>query len=92
MGSWPSAVHSFCIPSRVIRIGSKEHPAIERKLSEFVNRHGMRQARYRGRAKVLWQALMTGLVVNLKRMVRLLAAAPPPFSGGTVRAEAVGLS
>jgi IS5 family transposase len=72
----------------------KEHPAIERKLSEFINRHGMRHARYRGQLKVLWQALSTALVVNLKRIVRLLVAAPaaPPLSAGIVRAAAVGLT
>ena len=72
----------------------KEHPAIERKLSEFVNRHGMRHARYRGRGKVRWQALLTGLVVNLKRIVRLVGAAlaGPALPAGTLRAEVAGLS
>jgi hypothetical protein len=64
----------------------KEHPAIERKLSELVNRHDMRHARYRGRAKVLIQGLLTGFVVNLKRMVRLLF--PPPKAA--VSQEAAG--
>jgi IS5 family transposase len=65
----------------------KEHPAIERKLAELVQRHGMRRARYRGLGKVLMQGLLTGLVVNLKRMVRLLfASAPGAGAGGTVRA------
>jgi transposase len=74
----------------------KEHPAIERKLSELVNRHDVRHARYRGRRGVWWQALLTGLVVNLKRLVRLLDAAAvrarsgPPSSLGTVRAELAG--
>jgi hypothetical protein len=75
----------------------REHPAIERKLSEMVNRHDARHARYRGRPGVRWQMLLTGLVVNLKRMVRLLgdriAAAldGPPAVAGTVRAAlAVG--
>jgi IS5 family transposase len=65
----------------------KAHPAIERKLAELVQRHGMRRARYRGLGKVLMQGLWTGLVVNLKRMVRLLfASAPGAGAGGTVRA------
>ncbi|MGH9659571.1 MAG: IS1182 family transposase [Bryobacteraceae bacterium] len=73
----------------------KEHPAIERKLSELVNRHDARHARYRGRPGVRWQMLLTGLVVNLKRIVRLLsagitAARGGPASVGTVRAELVG--
>jgi IS5 family transposase len=69
----------------------KEHPAIERKLSELVRRHDMRHARYRGLAKVLAQGLLTGLVVNLKRIVRLLFA-PGPMGKGSVRAEVVAAS
>jgi len=73
----------------------KEHPAIERKLSELVNRHDARHARYRGLLRVCWQMLLTGLVVNLKRLVRLLAdgataALARPPDGGTVRAELTG--
>jgi transposase len=64
----------------------KEHPAIERKLSELVRRHDLRHARYRGLSKVLRQSWLTALVVNLKRLVRLLAV-PDPDSTGTVRAE-----
>ena len=60
----------------------------------MVNRHDLRHARYRGRAKVLVQALLTGFVVNLKRMVRLLfappkAAVPPEAAPGSLRAEVV---
>jgi hypothetical protein len=66
----------------------QQHPAIERKLAELVNRHQARQARYRGQPKVRWQMLLTGLVVNLKRLVRWLGqAAVPARSGG--QAEAV---
>jgi IS5 family transposase len=50
----------------------REHPAIERKLAELVRRHDARHARYRGRLRVLYQSLLTSLVVNLKRIVRLL--------------------
>jgi transposase len=64
----------------------QEHPAIERKLSEMVRRHDMRHARYRGLPKVLRQGWVTALVVNLKRLVRLLLLAPPETTG-TVRAE-----
>jgi hypothetical protein len=45
----------------------------------------LRHARYRGRAAVLVQALVTGLVVNLKRMVRLLFA-PAQAAAESVRA------
>jgi transposase len=64
----------------------KEHPAIERKLSELVRRHDLRHARYRGLLKVLRQGWLTALVVNLKRLVRLLTPAQPK-PVGTVRAE-----
>jgi hypothetical protein len=65
----------------------KEHPAIERKLSELVRRHDMRHARYRGLSKVLRQALLTGVAVNLKRIVRLRTPLPRFPRTGTVRAE-----
>jgi len=54
-----------------------QHPGIERKLSEFVRRHGGRYARYRGRERVGIQYYLTGLVINIKRMVRLLRPTPP---------------
>lgn len=65
----------------------KEHPAIERKLSELVRRHGLRHARYRGIAKVLRQALLTAMAVNLKRMLKLRTQVPDPERTRTVRAE-----
>jgi hypothetical protein len=69
----------------------KEHPAIERKLSELVRRHDLRHARYRGLSKVLRQALLTAMVVNVKRIVKLRArsrdAGPDPTTTGMLRAE-----
>lgn len=68
----------------------KEHPAIERKLSELVNRHDLRHARYRGLSKVLRQVLLTGVAVNLKRIVKLCTQAVlDPETTGMVRAELV---
>ena len=67
----------------------KEHPAIERKLSELVRRHDLRHARYRGLSKVLRQALLTGMAVNLKRIVKLCLSVPDPERTETVRAELV---
>jgi hypothetical protein len=52
----------------------REHPDVERKLNELLNHHGGRQARYWGVAKVHIQELMTGFVVNVKRIVSLMAA------------------
>lgn len=51
-----------------------EHRKVERKLGELVRHHHGRRARYRGRLKVLTQQLMTAVVVNVKRMVRILRA------------------
>lgn len=53
----------------------RQHPAIERKLSELVRHHHARRARYRGQLRVLIHGLLTALVVNVKRLVHLLA--PP---------------
>jgi len=58
----------------------REHGAIERKLAEVVRQHDGRWARYRGRARNRIQYLLTGLVVNVKRMVRLLLG-PPQAQG-----------
>jgi hypothetical protein len=59
----------------------RAHPAIERKLAEVVRQHDGRWARYRGRARNRIQYLLTGLVVNVKRMVRLLLG--PPRAAGS---------
>ena len=67
----------------------KQHPRVERKLAELVRRHGGRHARYRGTVRVLIQAVLTGLVVNVKRLLKLVAqAAQEP--AGTVRAGWTG--
>lgn len=52
----------------------REHPKIERKLGEVMNRHGGRRARYRGQAKVLMQELMACTATNVKRLVRIICA------------------
>ncbi len=52
-----------------------EHAKVERKLAELVRYHGGRRARYWGRARVRVQYVLTALVVNIKRMVRLLGPA-----------------
>jgi transposase len=76
----------------------RQHPAIERKLSELVRWHDLRHARYRGRQRVLRQGILTALVVNLKRMMRLLrerlcqVAAPSPPTQEIVRASLIGFA
>jgi transposase len=52
----------------------KRHRQVERKLSEMVRWHRARRARYRGGSRVLIQALLTGLVVNVKCLIRSLTA------------------
>ena len=51
-----------------------EHPKVERKLGEMLNRHDGRRAHYWGFDKVSIQELMAGLATNVQRMVRLLRA------------------
>ena len=50
----------------------QQHPKIERKLAEIIRYHHGRRTRFRGSWQVAIQYLMTTLVVNLKRMVKLL--------------------
>ncbi len=52
----------------------REHPKVERKLGEVMNRHNGRHARYRGRWKVLIQELMACTATNVRRVVRLVCA------------------
>ena len=54
----------------------KQHPAVERKLNEVVRWHDGRRVRYRGRLRVKVQYLLLAVVVNCKRIVRLLSAVP----------------
>jgi len=54
----------------------REHPKVERKLAEIVQQHRGRRTRYRGRWRVKIQYLLLGIVVNIKRMVKLLLGGP----------------
>ncbi|GBF33410.1 mobile element protein [Desulfocucumis palustris] len=45
-------------------------PIVERKIAELKH-HGLGKARYRGKAKVLFQLTWTSAVVNLKRLFRM---------------------
>jgi len=55
----------------------RERPRIEGKFAEQKKYHGLRQVRYWGLAKVTLQVLLTCLVVNCKRLVKLLSGGPP---------------
>jgi hypothetical protein len=68
----------------------REHPMIERKLGEAARHHANRRARYRGLGKVLCQSIMTAVVVNIKRIVKLaLQEISDAASAQAVRAELV---
>jgi transposase len=56
----------------------REHPRIERKLAELIRWHDGRRVRYRGRLRVKIQYLLTAVVVNCKRIVKLLSLPLPP--------------
>ncbi len=51
----------------------REHPRIERKLADLIRWHHGRRVRYRGRLRVKIQYLLTAVVVNCKRIVKLLS-------------------
>lgn len=51
----------------------REHPRIERKLADLIRWHAGRRVRYRGRLRVKIQYLLTAVVVNCKRIVKLLS-------------------
>jgi transposase len=55
----------------------RQHPRVERTLADIVRYHGGRHCRYWGQGRVKVQYLLTGLVVNVKRMVKLLCPAGP---------------
>ena len=52
--------------------GRKERYKIERKFGEAKQGHGLGRCRYIGKVKFAYQAYITAMVLNLKRMVRLL--------------------
>jgi transposase len=56
----------------------REHPRIERKLAELIRWHAGRRVRYRGRLRVKIQYVLTAIVVNCKRMVKLLGLPRQP--------------
>jgi IS5 family transposase len=53
-------------------LAQKKRKIIERKIGEAKKWHGLGRARYRHRWRVAIQILMTFLVINIKRMVKLL--------------------
>jgi transposase len=68
----------------------RQHPKVERKLGELARWHEMRHARYWGTPKVLIQAVLTCIVVNTKRFLKLVEGRSEP-TAGTVRAGLSGV-
>jgi transposase len=58
----------------------RQHPRLERKLADLVRYHGGRRCRYRGRWRVKVQYLLVGMVVNLKRIVKLWCPRGEPLA------------
>jgi len=54
------------------RLGSKERYKVERKLGEAKQWHGLGRCRYVGRLRFAVQAFFTAIMLNLKRMVKVL--------------------
>lgn len=63
--------------SEAFQAAYRKRPIIERKFAEMV-RHGLRQARYIGKAKVLLQVAWTAAVVNLKKLWKELSGVTAP--------------
>jgi transposase len=58
---------------RALRERLRPRAKVERKLAELMRRHGLRQGRYLGRLKTDLQAVLTGTLVNAKRLLALAA-------------------
>jgi IS5 family transposase len=54
----------------------KKRGRVEAKFGEMKNYHGLDRARYYGLAKMKFQAVMTAIAVNVKRMVTMLTGRP----------------
>jgi len=54
----------------------KKRGRVEAKFGEMKNHHGLDRARYYGLAKTRFQAVMTAIAVNVKRMVTMLTGRP----------------
>lgn len=68
----------------------RTHSKIERKLGELARHHQARRAHFRGLPKVLVQAVLTALVVNVKRLVKLLAQTTREAASASAVRAAVG--
>ena len=58
---------------RALRERLRPRAKVERKFAQLMRRHGLRQARYLGRAKTEVQAVLTATMVDIKRITGLAA-------------------
>lgn len=58
----------------------KQHPRVERKLADIIRWHGGRRVRYRTIVRAKIQYFLTAIVVNCKRLVKLLNNPQPVHS------------
>ena len=54
------------------QVGLRERPTVERPFGDPKECHGLRRCRYVGLVRYAVQGYLTGMVLNLKRLVRLL--------------------
>ncbi|MBC7222816.1 MAG: IS5 family transposase [Anaerolineae bacterium] len=62
--------------------GQRERYKVEQKFGEAKERHGLRRCRYVGWLRFALQAFLTAVVLNLKRLVKLLTGARCPEGAG----------
>jgi len=77
---------SYIYPIRVSKIARKFRCLIEHKFNELKNIHSLKVARYWGLVKVAIQGYLSAIVVNCKRIVKLLESQhdPPKIALRTV--------
>jgi IS5 family transposase len=84
---YPEGLWADLKASADYQTGLKERYKIEQKNAEAKRRHGLDRCRYLGLARYAVQALMTAIVMNLKRMVLLLCGVRfRGVAGGLARA------
>ncbi len=79
MGTWVvknKEIWLDLLQSEAYQEGQQVRYKIERKYGEGKENHGLRRCRYAGWMRYAIQAYLTAMVLNLKRMVRLLTGTP----------------
>ena len=68
-----SRTHTLCKSSLTASSVVRRRNGIEGTQSELVRAYGLRQARYRGKAKVRLQNYLIGAACNIRRLFRRMA-------------------